>query len=47
MIFVWKKKTGNEEVLLFTVPVGVPFLGMYEHEPIIVDLFLPVVSCRY
>ena len=31
---------------LFTIPVGIQFGGLGEHEPIIVALFLPVLSCR-
>ena len=34
---------GKEAYFLFTVPVGVPFGGLGEHEPLIVDFFLPVV----
>ena len=31
---------------MFTVPVGMPYWGLGEHEPLIVDLFVPIVSCR-
>ena len=40
---------GNEADLLFTIPVGMPFWGLEDHKPIIVALFLPIVSrkeCR-
>ena len=30
---------------MFTVTVGMPFWGLVEHEPLIIALFLPVVSC--
>ena len=42
-IFV-DKTDGEEADLLFTVTVGMPFWGLVEHEPLIIALFLPVVS---
>ena len=43
-IFV-EKNMEKEADLLFTVTVGMPFWGLVEHEPLIIALFLPVVSC--
>ena len=40
---------GKEVDLLFNVPIGMPFMGLGEHEPLIIALFLPVVThsnCR-
>ena len=45
MILFWRKQTGKDADLLFTVTVGIPFWGLGEHEPLIIALFLPVVSC--
>ena len=39
-----EKKMEKEADLLFTVTVGIPFWGLGEHEPLIIALFLPVVS---
>ena len=36
---------GKEADLLFTVTVVIPFWGFGEHEPLIIALFLPVLSC--
>ena len=35
---------GKEAELIFTVPVGMTFWEWGEHEPIIIALFIPVVS---
>ena len=35
---------GKEADLLFTVPVGMKFWGLGEQEPLILALFLPIVS---
>ena len=35
---------GEEAYLLFTVPVGMPFWVLGEHKPLIMYLFVPVVS---
>ena len=37
---------GKEADFMFTVPVVFPRWGLEEHEPIIIALFLPVLSCR-
>ena len=37
---------GKKADLLFTVPVGMPCWGLREHEPLIIALFLPIVSRR-
>ena len=37
----------KEADLLFTVLVGMPFWGMGNHEPLIVALLLPIITCRY
>ena len=37
---------GKEADLMSTVPVGIPFWGLGEHEPLIIALFLPIVSIR-
>ena len=37
---------GKEVELLFTVTVGMPFGGLWEHEPLIVSLFLPITTLR-
>ena len=39
-----RKQMGKEADFLFTVIVGIPFWGLGEHEPLIIALFLPVVS---
>ena len=44
-IFV-EKQMGKEADLMFTVNFVMPFWGLGEHEPLIIDLFLPVFSCR-
>ena len=31
---------------MFTVPVGMPFGGLGEHEPLTIPLFLPIVPRR-
>ena len=36
---------GKEVSLLFTVTDGMIFWGLGEHEPLIIALFLPVISC--
>ena len=36
----------KESDLLFTVPVGIPFWVLGEHEPPIIALFLPIVLRR-
>ena len=46
MIFLRIKQMGKEVDLLFTVPVGIPFWVLGEHEPPIIALFLPIVSRR-
>ena len=45
MTFLWRRYMGKEADLLFTIPVGMPFWGLEEYEPVIV-LFLSIVSCR-
>ena len=36
---------GKDSKLLFDVPVGIPFWGLEEHEPLIVDFFsLPYLT---
>ena len=37
---------GKEADLLFTVTIRMPFWVLEEHEPLIIDLFLPVVNRR-
>ena len=37
---------GKEADLLFTVPIGMSFGVLGEHEPLIIALFLPVVYRR-
>ena len=37
---------GKEADLLFIIPVGMPFGILEEHEPLIVALFLLIVSRR-
>ena len=37
---------GKEADLLFTIPVGITCWGLGEHEPLIIDLFLLIVSHR-
>ena len=37
---------GKEADFLFTITVGMPFWGSREHEPLIIALFIIVVSCR-
>ena len=37
---------GKEADLLFTVPVGIPGWGLGEHKPLIIALFLRIVSRR-
>ena len=46
MTHMWRKQIGKDADLLFTVPVGVPFWGKHQHEPLIVCLLLPVVKRR-
>ena len=46
MTFLWRNHMGKEADLMFTVTVGIPFWGFGEHEPLIITLFLPVVSWR-
>ena len=41
-----EKQIGKEVDLLFTNPVGMPFWGLGEHESLIIDLFVSVVSRR-
>ena len=36
----------KEADLLFTIPVGMPFWGLEENEPLIVAFFLPIISRR-
>ena len=36
----------EEADLIFTVPVGIPFGGLGEHETLMIALFLPFVFCR-
>ena len=36
----------KEADLLFTITVDMPFWGLKEHEPLIVALFIPIVSHR-
>ena len=45
MTFLWRRYMGKEADLLFTIPVGMPYWGLEEYEPVIV-LFLSIVSCR-
>ena len=35
---------GKEANILFNVPVGMPFWVRGEHEPMLVDLFLPIIT---
>ena len=44
--FVWIKYMGKEADFMFTVPVGITFWGSGGDEPLIIYLFLPVVSRR-
>ena len=38
---LWRKQMGKEADLMFTVTIGMPFWGLGEHEPLIIDfLFL-------
>ena len=46
MTFLWIIQMGKDASILFTIPVGMPFWGLEEHEPPIAALFLPVVSRR-
>ena len=46
MYFLWRKQMWKEADLLFNFPVMIPFGGLGEHEPLIIALFLPNVSCR-
>ena len=46
MKFSWRNQMGKEAELLFSVPVGIPCWGLGEHEPLIIALFLPIVSRR-
>ena len=32
--------------MLFTVPVGIPYWDLGEHESMIIALFLPIIYCR-
>ena len=36
----------KEADIFFTIPVGIPFWGLEKHEPLIVALFLRIVSHR-
>ena len=36
----------KEEDLLFTVPVGASFWTLEEHEPLIIEPFLPIIYLR-
>ena len=38
---------GKEANILFNVPVGMPFWVRGEHEPMLVDLFLPIITHSY
>ena len=46
MIFLWIKYMEKEIHLLFTVPVGMPFWGLGEHEFLIIALFLLFLCLR-
>ena len=46
MTFTWRRQIGKEENLLFTIPVGMYFWRLEEHKPLIVALFLPIVTHR-
>ena len=46
MKLFWRIHIGNEADLLFTIPVGIPFWGLEEHETLIIYLFLPIISHR-
>ena len=37
---------GKEMEFMFKITVGMPFWGLGEHEPLIIALFVTVVSCR-
>ena len=37
---------GKEADFLFTVPVEMPFGGLGKHAPLIIALFIPIVSIR-
>ena len=37
---------GKEADLIFTVPVGIPFQGLGEHELLMIALFLTIASLR-
>ena len=36
---------GKEADFMFTIIVGITFCGMGEHEPLIISLLLPIISC--
>ena len=44
--FIWRIQLGNGAYLIFTIPVGMTFWGLEEHEPPIVTLFLTIVTRR-
>ena len=46
MTLLWRRQNGKEADLLFTIPVGTTFWGLEEHEPLIIALFLTIVSRR-
>ena len=46
MTFLWRRHMGKEADLLFTIPVGIPFWVLEEHEPLIVAFFFPIVLLR-
>ena len=39
MTFLWRQKMVNEYGILLTIPSGMPFWRLEEHEPLIVDFF--------
>ena len=41
-----EKEDGEGSGIVFTVPIGSNFLGLGEHEPLIIGLFLPIVLRR-
>ena len=42
--FLWRRKVGKETNLIFTIPIGMTFWGLGEHEPVIIALFFPIVT---
>ena len=44
MIFLWRKQIGKASYFLLTVPVGIPFWDLGEHEPLTIEFFLPIIS---